>query len=129
MQEQFVPYEIALKLKQKGFDEPCFATYNHEQKLNGLPLYDMENNPTNALEYTWINSKVHDSICCAPLWQQVIDWLREKHSIDILIDPAGIANMYSVFVKNWIYENEKDRAMFTYPEARQAAIEYALTLI
>lgn len=27
MEEQFVPYEIALKLKKKGFDEPCFRYY------------------------------------------------------------------------------------------------------
>ena len=25
MKKQFVPYEIALKLKELGFDEPCFG--------------------------------------------------------------------------------------------------------
>ena len=27
MKEQFVTYEIALKLKELGFDEPCIAYY------------------------------------------------------------------------------------------------------
>ena len=32
MEKQFVSYEIALKLKEIGFDEPVFATFNYENK-------------------------------------------------------------------------------------------------
>ena len=28
MDKEFIPYEQALALKELGFDEPCFATYN-----------------------------------------------------------------------------------------------------
>ena len=31
MREQFIPYEQALNLKELGFDEPCFATYNSDK--------------------------------------------------------------------------------------------------
>ena len=27
LQKEFVPYEIALKFKELGFDEPCFGWY------------------------------------------------------------------------------------------------------
>jgi hypothetical protein len=131
MKEQFVPYEIALILKEKGFHEPCFCFYRENgQVAEGSICFGLLNNNLNDVyDYEKHQNPIRETIVTAPLWQQVNDWLREKHFIDILIDPAGIANMYSVFVKNWIYENEKDRAMFTYPEARQAAIEHALTLI
>jgi hypothetical protein len=132
MTEQFVPYEIALTLKEKGFDEPCFATYNHEQKLDGLPLYDMENNPTNALEYTWINSKVHNSICCAPLWQQVIDWLREKHSLDIMTRQIQLdGRAYYKISKIETEDKIKGYSNFCKSPygAREKAIEQTLTLI
>jgi len=30
MNREFVPYQLALKLKSLGFDEPCFAFYQLE---------------------------------------------------------------------------------------------------
>ena len=38
MEKQFVPYEIAKTLKEKGFDEPCLAMYNSERDLIGYTL-------------------------------------------------------------------------------------------
>lgn len=84
MQNLFVSYEIAKQLKEKGFDVPCFATYNKEKKLNGLPLYDMEDKSADALTYNWQNSKIHESVITAPLYQQVIDWIYLKYSIILI---------------------------------------------
>ena len=41
MEKEFVPYEIALELKQLGFDEPCMASkdMNNDEGLIQLPLY------------------------------------------------------------------------------------------
>lgn len=39
MQEQFVTYEIALKLKELGFNEPCFAYYDEEDINHNLIAY------------------------------------------------------------------------------------------
>ena len=141
MKEQFVDHEIAVLLKEKGYKEECMAYYEISIKAK-KDVHDgfsgpfgwkkgevnfnkgyFENNglPDNSNEY-WL-------LCGAPLWQQVIDWLRENHSIDIIIDPAGRPKMYAVFVEDWLYENDTDRASFTYPEAREKAIKHALTLI
>ena len=30
MEKQFISYELALKLKELGFDEECFKTYNED---------------------------------------------------------------------------------------------------
>lgn len=69
MEKQFVTYEIALKLKELGFDEDCLARfYMGEFQLEFSP----ENYP-----YKEVNS-FH-----APLWQQAIDWFDETHGIVI----------------------------------------------
>lgn len=74
MKKQFVTYEIALKLKELGFDEPCFGEYvipeNPELEIYQDNDYDMYYDKPK-------------SICLAPLWQQAIDWLREKYSLAI----------------------------------------------
>ena len=33
LQELFAPYELALKLEEKGFDEPCLACYKYGDTL------------------------------------------------------------------------------------------------
>ena len=129
MKEQFVSLAIAQKLKEKGFDQSCMAYVytgntgtNVDQYVYGAISHDGD--PIHK------NYNAYDMSYSLPLWQQVIDWLRDKHNIDISIEPGGKPKMYAVFVNdNWIYENTKDRMLYSYPEARQAAIEHALTLI
>jgi hypothetical protein len=37
-EKDFIPYEIALELKQLGFDEPCFTYYKNDQLSDILEL-------------------------------------------------------------------------------------------
>lgn len=76
MENQFVTYKIAKKLKELGFSEKCFAKY-----LRGELVY----NGINNLTFGEPLSEIH----LAPLWQQVIDWLREKHELHISISRDG----------------------------------------
>ena len=64
MKEQFIPYELALELKELGFNEPCFACYLTDKFLN--------------VEYTKKQFHFHGQVASAPLWQQVFDFFREK---------------------------------------------------
>jgi hypothetical protein len=126
MKEQFVIYEIALILKEKGFDQPCFGYYYDEGKFSFWNWTVCKDYPYLTKNSSLILSK--NSIA-APLWQQVFTWLRDVHDIDINIETGGLPKMYAVFVKDWIYENEKDRALFTYEDAQEQAILKALELI
>lgn len=72
MKKQFVTYEIALKLKELCFNEMCIATYDENREFN---LQDFEQN--------YETFPLH--ILAAPLWQQVIDWFRDKYSLYITI--------------------------------------------
>lgn len=83
MKHLFVPYELALKLKEKGFDEQCLACYNLDRYFfirhigNCLGADDYTNNTNIPDDY---------GIFSAPLYQQVIDWFREKHKILVFAD-------------------------------------------
>jgi len=129
MKEQFVPISIAEILKQKGFDELCMAYVYTGDTGNNVDryVYGPISPEGIVVQDDW---NKYDMSYSLPLWQHVLQWLREKHNIDISIEPGGKPKMYAVFVSgNWIYENSKDRMLYSYNEARQAAIEHALTLI
>ena len=92
MEEQFVTYEIALKLKELGFDEECLAYYDIKMLFPvEQPLPDEFNTTkTNNIYYNndfhYTSIKLEDDIIIAPLYQQVTDWFREKHNIHIEIE-------------------------------------------
>ena len=72
MKEQFVPYDIAHKLKQKGFDETCFGFYS-SHFASGMKLIICD---------TPKQGKFEGQECSAPLYQQAFDWFRDKHGLD-----------------------------------------------
>jgi hypothetical protein len=59
MNKDFVPYELALELKQLGFDEPCFMYYTDKGELYKSDLYGIS----------------------APTYSQAFRWFREKHNL------------------------------------------------
>ena len=66
MKNEFVPYELALKLKQLGFDEPCFGLYAPPSKTVFLHHYGLLTAKEQVL---------------APLFQQAFRFFREKHGL------------------------------------------------
>ena len=78
MEEQFVTYEIALKLKNLGFNEGCLAIFYRGKFMNGR----IEPYVWNLVNSIKTNSDSNNlDIVTAPLWQQTIDWFREKYRI------------------------------------------------
>lgn len=75
----FVPYELAVKLKEKGFDEACIAYYDKvdKNKLKPVPMTDEIN--------SFHSNRYGKVMLSAPPYQQVVDWFREKHKLQINI--------------------------------------------
>lgn len=80
IQNQFVTYEIALALRELCFDEECLAGYMNNKKFYLKPNYFID--------------------IQAPLWQQVIDWFREKFDMIILVWP--FEKISEGHFNNWI---------------------------
>lgn len=67
MKHLFVPYELAVKLKEKGYKEYCLAHYT----LVGRLLIVRQTGST------------YQGVILAPLYQQIIDWFSEEHNIEL----------------------------------------------
>lgn len=100
MNKQFVTYEIALKLKELCFDEECFAIYDAYQHNRLVYLNEDGRNSAGIIK---TNESMEIS-SLAPLWQQVIDWLRENYDIHI-----NIVNEYELPSKSYYAELKYDR--------------------
>lgn len=74
MEEIFVSLEIAQKLKEISFDEPCIAYYQNNDlhieeglcNYNGISQVQFEREPPVSEWYS------------APTWEQVFKWFRER---------------------------------------------------
>lgn len=90
IKERYCSYEVAILLKEKGFDELCENIYFDKGLMDFVPdMFDDER---------WIkNSDFPDSYlvdATTPTHQMAIDWLREVHKlyINIWADPKDVEN-------------------------------------
>jgi hypothetical protein len=86
-----VPYDLAVKLKELGFDEPCLGFYdgkgstqlyfNHKRDASGdfIPFVKSE-------RLTWFGT---------PTFSQAFRWFREKYELlSWVFTPFGVSNGY-----------------------------------
>ena len=90
--EDYVSFEIAKLLKEKGFDETCYACYEYFSSsitmYSGWP-FEYKGEPV-------YNSK--DIIIC-PTLQMAMKWLREVYKILILVEydcPVFSSDIYKM---------------------------------
>jgi len=76
MEKLFVSYSIALELKKKGFDEDVIAYYDVQDNNKLKPIPSGE-------EINSFHANRNKLMVASPLYQQVLDWLRNTHTIDI----------------------------------------------
>ena len=127
IKEDYISFETAKLLKEKGFDTQSYAS---------IKLF-CGNNRYYEVNGEWITPE-EDTII--PTLQMAMKWLREKHNIHINLD---IHWLYFANSKGWMYvierilENgveyvdckgdESDKTFYlTYEEACEAAIKYCL---
>ena len=94
MEKEFVTYELAIKLKQLGFDEPCFGWFTDFEHF-------YLNNITNGKMFKG------NSGCLAPTYSQAFRWFRENYNWTIKVN--------QVTKNNWSYTLEnfsKDRTYY-----------------
>jgi hypothetical protein len=122
MKHLFIPYRLALIAKEKGFNDSCFGGYYLFENKPDLCIYQDENEFSDSKEI----------ILQAPLYQQIVDWFREKHKIFIMLDCTNTKYPNG----NWECEihsnNDKKYGHFgfeNYYEALNKSIEEALKLI
>lgn len=123
--EDYVSFEIAKLLKEKGFNGPCSALYDRFH----------EDYPQNGFESQNFNKgTIRKDVISAPTLQMAMKWLREEHKIDICtcreLDEYGdcFDGYISVIYKDGIYkitirDVESD---LNYEQVCEEAIKYCL---
>ena len=82
MKKEFIPYDLALELKELGFDEPCFGWFRSTLIPSNFTEYFLETEfGMNESPSDWVNSNFLDKACSAPLYQQAFRWFREKYDL------------------------------------------------
>lgn len=105
MKHLFLPYELAIIAKEKGFNEPCFAGYDNHGYLK-------------LAEVTF--QSAIDGCCQAPLYQQIVDWLFEQHQIHV----SSVST--SPYKLQWQVESMLVKYVYY---TKDKAIEHAFKLI
>ena len=90
MEKEFIPYEIALKLKKLGFDEPCaacYGSYTHKTSELFLNINNPVNIETLVREKTGFNRPTF--YVKSPTFSQVFRWFKEKYKLMSCITPCS----------------------------------------
>ena len=111
--EDYVSFEVAKLLKEKGFNAPLCCIYD----IDGLFVDDHAefSNSTDAPGFE----------CVAPTHQMAMKWLREVHNINLNISwsPSFKDYFVEIFKPTLLYSIGIYRS---YEEACEAAIKYCL---
>ena len=127
MRKQFVTYEIALKLFKLDFNEKCLATYSYNTQLYDKGRFELKTTPE---PFYFPEVNLLPRFILAPLWQQAIDWAREKYNIHIT--PALVGNGYGFYIHidyKTTNEGENYGMYHSFEESRKQAILKAIELI
>lgn len=119
--EAYCSFEVAKLLKEKGFHEPCIATYNSTTKK-----FHIE-----ELYLDW--STQWEPYISAPTHQMAMQWLREVHGLSVeIFSIKGTSNVCPVFWKSNVVKLLTQDRIFSgelvgsYEEAVEAALKYSL---
>jgi len=117
-QQEFIPYEQALELKELGFDEPCLAFYNG--KFLESTSYDFDNDTSKDI-----------GLCIvAPLYQQAFRWFREKHNLLYTIEEVWEEDTEYYVVEITTHNRVDDFLQeCTYEEAELACLKKLIELV
>lgn len=126
IQEDYVSFEIAKQLKEKGFNTPLLTFYltDKERKEGYFQIMAFTDD---------VIDNNHSSVCyLAPTLQMAMKWLRETYNIHIVLSPnKKMNNQYGsiIFVDKGgeLHPQPTDFFHGTYEQACEAAITYCLT--
>jgi hypothetical protein len=126
--EDYVSFETAKFLKEKGFNEPCRSNYRSKYSFDKRPFFHNSPKDFNGKEYEGLNSEWYS----APTLQMAMKWLREEKGIAVIPIISSVldfekflwdvkivvAKTHDSYSQGWVYEKQES--------ACEAAIKYCL---
>lgn len=134
--EDYISFELAKLLKEKGFDEVCRTWYFGEDRINNSTLIPKDellfvsDNYYGAKRNSWIG---YPNAVTAPTVQMVIKWLQKIYKIIIIVSPSvtdddGDAGcLWEYTIQNRLEIKYRSECLFEKTkDAYESAIKYYL---
>jgi len=121
-QQEFIPYEQALELKELGFDELSLDAY-YKTTDGGVSLVRF---PDEERQINYPFERIP-----APLYQQAFRWFRKKHDLMGLIHIGSQEFSFSVYKNGHRITHLKDYLNYngTYEEAELACLKKLIEIV
>ena len=133
LSKNFIPYDLALELKELGFDEECLDYYIPNSKA----ISEILDSDFKIGRYNSDTNNIYGErgLVSRPLWQQAFDWFRDKYNL-----VSEIFHNPEYEWKNWKYRfywtterlrlsNISDGHYETYEEARLECLKKLIEII
>ena len=111
IEKQFVPYDLALELKELGFDEPCNTCYDKLQMVSsyGKNVFDYKNYNTSGY------------VVSRPTLSQAFRFFRAKYNfvseINVYSTSDGYSFSFKILCKKYTPYIEANNAWILYEDA------------
>ena len=116
MEKEFVPYELAVKLKEIGFDEECFGYYTELEDFVMRPHLRQQD----CIEGKFL----------APTWQSAFRWFREKYNLVFNFISYNIVKPREYHWSiTWNDEAKATGIVKTYEEAELACLKKLIQIV
>lgn len=136
MNKEFIPYELALELKQLGFDEPCIAHYTvvPEDNINWFTISEQAITGNSSIFGSSKNYNTEwfetEGTISAPTYSQAFRWFREKYNLHALIMPKTTPSNTTVYyIYKGKFEENWDNCFEAYEEAELDCLKKLIEIV
>jgi hypothetical protein len=109
MEKEFVPYELALRMKALGFDKPCMGYFLSDGMFIDTKI-----------------SKQTGSAVSAPTWHTAFNWLRDVHGFMVHIEQGINPVNYYPVINNGSHKYNTEMWFDSYEEAELGCIKFLI---
>ena len=121
MEKEFIPHQESVKLKELGFDEPCFGNWQDMK----------EETPWFSKSYADNQNQYYGQLCSAPTFSQAFRFFREKHGLKSWIE-EHTENSYIYEIRPHKLADYKEGEIYvyvTYEEAELACLKKLIEIV
>jgi hypothetical protein len=120
LEKEFVPYELALRMKALGYNKPCFGYWSTKYissfEILEPKLFISENIEESAL------IRRREISCQAFTYSQAFRWFREKYGLLVNIEKGTNPENYFPVIGNVSHRYNPNLWFDTYEEAELACL-------
>jgi hypothetical protein len=137
LESEFIPYNLALRMKALSYDKTCLAGYELDIVNDGKPelifpnvikQFDEEDEIFEDPITTYPRLfTIKNDVVLAPTWRAAFKWFREKYDLCLVIKPIDDKKLnlgYSLLKNGLVI-----RAYTTYEKAEIACLEQLIEIV